>query len=168
METPGTELITNQTDFLEISQRLLNRGSLLRFQAHGRSIYPFIKPGDIIIIEPRNGSAVSTGDVIFYRKQDSSTAAHRLVKVSGSEDKIFLLTKGDALKYTDPPVSPAQVMGRVILIEGRGRKLKLNGWTGRMFGRFFTWIARRHYPNQRRIVRYIDRLGWLFLGRQTR
>jgi signal peptidase I len=168
METPGIELKTNQADFLEVSQRLLNRGSLLRFQAHGRSMYPFIKHGDIISIEQRNGSTVSKGDVIFYRKQDGSTAAHRLVKVSGRKDKTVLLTKGDALKYTDPPVSPAQVMGRVILIEGRERNLKLNGWTGRMFGRFVAWMARRHYPNQRRIVRYIDRLGWLFLGRRTK
>jgi signal peptidase I len=131
-------------------------------------MYPFIKHGDIISIEQRNGSTVSKGDVIFYRKQDGSTAAHRLVKVSGRKDKTVLLTKGDALKYTDPPVSPAQVMGRVILIEGRERNLKLNGWTGRMFGRFVAWMARRHYPNQRRIVRYIDRLGWLFLGRRTK
>jgi signal peptidase I len=168
MEIPGRVLNTNQADFLELSQRLLDRGALLRFQAHGRSMYPFIKHGDIIVIEPRNGSTVSIGDVIFYRKQDGSTIAHRLVKVSCRKDKTVLLTKGDALKYTDLPVSPAQVMGRVILIEGRGRKLKLNGWTGRMFGRFVAWMARRHYPNQRRIVRYIDRLGWLLLGRRTK
>jgi signal peptidase I len=168
MEIPGRVLNTNQADFLELSQRLLDRGALLRFQAHGRSMYPFIKHGDIIVIEPRNGSTVSTGDIIFYRKQDGSTTAHRLVKVSCRKDKTVLLTKGDALKYTDLPVSPAQVMGRVILIEGRGRKLKLNGWTGRMFGRFVAWMTRRHYPNQRRIVRYIDRLGWLFGGRRTK
>lgn len=151
-----------------MSQGLLDRGALLRFQAHGRSMYPFIKHGDIIIIEPRNGSSVSTGEIIFYRRPDGSTTTHRLVKTSGRRDSLVLLTKGDALKYIDPPVSPAQVMGRVIMIEGSGRKLRLNGWAGRVFSRLIAWAARRHYPNQRRVVRYIDRLGWFCLGRRIK
>jgi signal peptidase I len=168
MEIPGKELNNDQADFLKLSQRLLNRGALLRFQAQGRSMYPFIKHGDIIVIEPRNGSYVSMGDVIFYRRSDGSTTAHRLVKINDRKDNMVLLTKGDALKYTDAPITPAQVMGQVIMIEGRGRKLKLNGWAGRIFSRLIAWSARRHYPNQRRLVRYIDRFGWFCLGRRIK
>jgi hypothetical protein len=111
---------------------------------------------------------VSTGDIIFYRRPDGSTTAHRLVKIKGQKDKPVLLTKGDALKYTDPPVTSDQVMGRVIMIEGHGKRFRLNGWTGRIFNRLIAWAARRHYPNQRMVVRYINRLGWLCLGRRIK
>jgi signal peptidase I len=168
MKMPVEEPKTNQADFLKLSQGLLDRGALLRFQAHGRSMYPFIKHGDIIIVEPRNGSSVSAGDIIFYRRPDGSTTAHRLVKINNRKDSMVLLTKGDALKYADPPVTPAQVMGRVIMIEGRGRKLSFNGWGGCVFNWLIAWAARRHYPNQRRVVRYLDRLGWFCLGRRIK
>jgi signal peptidase I len=160
-------LNTDQTGFLELSKKLLDHGALLRFQAHGRSMYPFIKNGDIIIIESRNGSSVSTGDIIFYRRPDGSTTAHRLVQIKSREDSMILITKGDAMKYADPPVSDKQVMGRVIVIEGQRKKLRLNGWPGRFFGKVTAWLARGRYPNQRRVIRYIDRLGWLCGGRRV-
>jgi signal peptidase I len=168
MKMPVEEPKTNQVDFLKLSQGLLDRGALLRFEAHGRSMYPFIKHGDIIIVEPQNGSSVSMGDIIFYRRLEGSTTAHRLVKINDWKDSIVLQTKGDALKYADPPVTPAQVMGRVIMIEGHVRKLSLNGWAGRVFNWLIAWAACHRYPNQRMVVRYLDRLGWFCLGRRIK
>lgn len=159
---------TDQENFLELSQELLDRGGLLRFQAHGRSMHPFIKTGDIILVEPRNGTSVGIGDVIFYRRPDGSPVVHRLVKITSNMYGLILITKGDALKYVDAPVNSRQVMGRVITIEGNGRELKLNEWRSRVFGRLVAWIARGRYPNQRRVVRFIDRFGRLFLGRKTK
>ena len=151
-----------------MSQELLDRGGLLRFQAHGRSMHPFIKNGDIILVEPRNGNSVGIGDIIFYRRPDGSSAAHRLVKITGKKDGLILITKGDALRFVDPPVTSGQVMGRVINIEGNGRTLKLNGWPGGIFGRLIAWTARGRYPAQGRVVRYIDAFGRLLLGRWTK
>lgn len=158
----------NQADFLELSQELLDRGALLRFQAHGNSMYPFIKNGNILTIEPRNGNAVSTGDVIFYRRPDDSVTAHRLVKENKHKDNTVLITKGDSLEYFDPPVTGGQVMGRVILIENHDRKLQLNGWTGRVLGRLTACFARGRYPNQIRLVRNTGRLWWLLGGRRIK
>ena len=168
LKIPGKVLNADQADFLELSQELLDRGGLLRFQAHGRSMYPFIKNGDIILVEQRNGDSVGIGDIIFYRRSDDSLAAHRLIKITGTKDRIFLFTKGDSLKYIDPPVTSGQVMGRVIGIEGNGRHFKLNRWPGHVFGRLVAWMARGRYPNQRRVVRYIDRFGRLLLGRRIK
>jgi signal peptidase I len=165
---PGKVLNTDQADLLELSRELLDRGGLLRFQAHGRSMYPFIKNGDVILVEPRNGDSVGIGDIIFYRRQDDSLAAHRLIKITRRKNRTILFTKGDSLRYTDPPVTGGQVMGRVIMIEGSGRQFKLNNWPGHVFARLVAWTARGRYPNQRRLVRYIDRFGRLLLGRRIK
>ena len=151
-----------------MSRELLDRGGMLRFQAHGRSMYPCIKNGDIILIEPQNGDSVGIGDIVFYGRSDGSMTVHRLIKVAGTKDRTILFTKGDSLKYIDPPVTSRQVMGQVIGIEGNGRQFKLNRWPGHIFGRFVAWMARGRYPNQRRVVRYIDRFGWLLLGRRIK
>jgi signal peptidase I len=161
-------LNVNQEAFLELSQELLDRGALLRFQAHGDSMYPFIKNGNIIVIEPRNGNAVSTGDVIFYRRTDGLVTAHRLVKINNQNDSPVLTTKGDSLYYFDPPVTGEQVMGRVVLIESQERKLQLTGWTGRVFGRLTACFARGRYPAQTRLVRNMGRLCWLLGGRRLK
>jgi signal peptidase I len=155
-------------DFLELSQELLNRGALLRFRAHGRSMQPFIKNGDILIVEPLNGASASIGDVIFYRRSDSSFTAHRLINVTGGSGGDVLLSRGDSLNYFDPPIQPEQVMGRVIQIEGSRKQLILTGWLGCPFGFIIALFSRGRYPNQRRVIRNLGRLWWLIGGRRIK
>ena len=165
---PEKELTTDPTGFLELSQELLERGGRLRFQAHGRSMHPFIKNGDIIVVEPKNGRSVNAGDIIFYHRPDGSPTIHRLVKIHSGKDRTVLITKGDALGSVDPPVNSEQVLGRVIIIQGNGRTIKLNGWPGGIFGCLIAWTARGRYPTQGRVVRYIDTFGRFFLGRRIK
>jgi len=161
-------LKANRADFLELSQELLDRGALLRFRAHGRSMHPFIKNGNILIVEPLNGTSASIGDVIFYRRAEGSLTAHRLIKKNRNKDIMVLITKGDPLSYFDPPIPVEQVMGRVISIELQERQLQLNGWLGRPFGFLIALFARGHYSNQARLVRNLGRLWWLIGGRRIK
>jgi signal peptidase I len=158
-------LKANQADFLELSQELFERGALLRFRAHGRSMQPFIKNGNILIVEPLNGTSANIGDVVFYRRAEGSLTAHRLIKVGHHEGSTVLITRGDSLGYSDPPVPIAQVIGKVIRVETDKRQLRLNGWLGRPFGFCLAWLARGRYPNQLRLVRNLGRLWWLIGGK---
>jgi hypothetical protein len=159
-------LKANRTEFLELSQELLDRGALLRFRATGRSMHPFIKNGSILVVEPFSGLAAKIGDVIFYRRPDGSMTAHRLLKMTGEGNNTVLITKGDSLSYLDPPVPVGQVMGRVIRIEGKSSRLSLTGRAGSLFGSFIARSARGRYTNQGRVVRNLGRLWWLVGGRR--
>jgi signal peptidase I len=159
-------LKANRTDFLELTQELLQRGTMLRFRAHGRSMHPFIKDGSILTVEPLNGASARIGDVIFYRRSDGSLTAHRLVDITGQQNDGVLVTKGDSLKYYDPPVPAGQVMGRVILVEDRERQLPLKGWPGRWLGFYIACLARGRYPQQMRFVRNLGRVWWFIKGRR--
>jgi signal peptidase I len=156
------------TDFLELSQELLDRGALLRFRAHGGSMHPFIENGNILIVEPLNGASARIGDVIFYRRSDGSLTAHRLVKLNLQKGEMSLITRGDSLNYCDPPVQPEQVMGRVVRIEGGGRQMRLTTGSGRIFGFIIAWFGRGRYSNQKRIMRNLGRLWWLTGGRRIK
>ena len=158
----------NRTDFLELSQELLDRGTLLRFRAHGRSMHPFIQNGNILIVESLNGNSVNIGDVIFYRRSDNSLTAHRLIKKNRNKDIMVLITRGDSLNYFDQLIQPEQVMGRVVRIEGGGRQMRLTAGSGRIFGFLIARFARGRYPNQTRVIRNLGRLWWLVEGRRLK
>lgn len=116
----------NRSDFLELSREILQKGALLRFQAQGDSMHPFIENGDVLIIEPADGDRAQIGDVIFYLRPDGRLTAHRLIKIDMTGSSTVLTTKGDSLGYSDPPFGPEQVLGKVIALERDGRYLRLD------------------------------------------
>jgi signal peptidase I len=161
-------LTANQVNFLDLSLELLERGALLRFRAHGASMHPFIKNGNILIVEPVNDSPLDVGEIVFYRRSNNVLTAHRLIKVENSPGGTVLLTKGDSLGFIDPPVPLAQVLGKVIQIEGSSKQLTLTGWQRRIFGRFIALSARGRYTNQSRVVRNLGRIWWLIGARRLK
>lgn len=116
----------NRSDFLELSQEILEQGALLRFRAPGNSMHPFIENGDILVVEPSNGAQAHIGDVIFYHRPDGRLIAHRLIRIQNQGDSVALITQGDSLRCPDPPLRPEQVLGRVIAVERDGRFLGLD------------------------------------------
>ncbi len=113
-------------DFVELAADILSKGDMLRFRAHGGSMYPFIKNGDIIKVKPMEASAIRVGDVIFYRSVRGRLFAHRVIKVDAQHGRVALVTKGDSVSSADPLVHPKQVLGQVVAIRRGERTIKLD------------------------------------------
>ena len=114
-------------DFAELAADILNKGDTLRFRAHGGSMHPFIRDGDIIEVKPiMEASAIRLGDVIFYRSSRGRLFAHRVIKVGGQRDQRALVTKGDSTSSPDPLVHPEQVLGQVVAIKRGDRRIRLD------------------------------------------
>jgi len=73
------------------------------------SMEPTIHVGDLIIIAPRG--RLMPGEIVIYQS-DNKLIVHRLLRFEGKH----LITKGDANRYADFPVSPNQVRGKVALV----------------------------------------------------
>ena len=131
----------NPSDFLELSQEILEQGALLRFRAPGNSMHPFIENGDILVVEPSNGAQAHIGDVIFYRRPDGGLIAHRLIKIDMAGGSTILTTKGDSLDYFDPPLRLEQVLGRVIAVERDGRRLRLDSSLNKAMSSFWARLS---------------------------
>jgi signal peptidase len=164
----NTELNTIQADFLNVSRELLDSGIPLRFQARGRSMYPLVKDGDILIVRPPGDREVNIGEVIFFRRPDGPPVAHRVIKIIDKTGGKLLVTRGDSLRYYDAPVSPDNVLGRVIRVERKQKRLALTGWPWRIFGVLIAWCGRGRYPNQDRVVRNLGRLWWMTGSRRIK
>ena len=84
-------------DFIRLSRDILNRGSYLRFQAKGNSMYPAIKDKDILNVEQVRASQIRIGDVIFYQAAGHSLVAHRVIKAFVQDSRLFFLCIGLSL-----------------------------------------------------------------------
>ncbi|RMF93794.1 MAG: signal peptidase I [Candidatus Schekmanbacteria bacterium] len=110
--------------FKELSEEILKRNHILRFEARGGSMHPFIKDRDIIKIKKIDPKKLKKGDIIFFSSNDNKMIAHRIIKIKGSENKpLTFLTKGDACTNYDMEVPESKVLGKIISIERNGKEM---------------------------------------------
>jgi len=112
----------------DIGFSLLAEGTTLKIKADGYSMYPSIKPGSIVLIEPlAENIPPSPGEIIAW-KRESGFVVHRLVCIIKKGDKISFITRGDSCAYKDHPVKRDQIAGKVIQVESdTGRLLSAGG-----------------------------------------
>jgi len=82
-------------------------------------MYPSVKPGSVIFIEPLNsGEIPSPGEIVAW-KRDANLVVHRLIRTFREGNKTILITRGDCKNTEDPFIYPEDIAGRVIRIEDR-------------------------------------------------
>lgn len=115
----------------EIGFTLLAEGKTLKVKAEGFSMYPSIKPGSLIYIEPvPSGTELLPGEIIAWKKE-SGFVVHRLIKVLKDED-VLLITRGDSCMTEDDPVNFEQLAGRVVKVEDpEGKPLSPDSFSGK-------------------------------------
>ena len=82
-------------------------------------MYPAIRPRDVAVVRTVGWTGIRRGDVVLFESESRLTAHRVLVPPIDASSPI--VTKGDTLPYYDPPVRPAQLLGRIDALE-RGRR----------------------------------------------
>lgn len=81
------------------------------------------RAGDILIVKEVPGKEIKVGDVITYRPSTNPTnksnnnLTHRVVKINdhlGEEEGLFFVTRGDANKTDDMPISANALVGKEV------------------------------------------------------
>ncbi len=143
------EITLSAPDLLDLATEILGRGDRLRFPAHGCSMTPFIRDGDLIEVEPVSAEDVALGDVLFLHDARGNLMVHRAIGRLQDADGVRILPKGDALTQPDAAVDADQILGRVVALEGRGRRIELRTGRRRLLGRVWALLSpysRRLYP----------------------
>jgi len=114
------------TKLKNISEHLLSDGFNVRLNTRGFSMFPLIRTGDRIIIKPVRSPA--PGDVIVFKKNDE-LVCHRLKRIFVKNGISFLQTKGDNQFKPDEPITPSDILGKIVEIDRSnvtfGRKMLL-------------------------------------------
>src|SRR5512133_2523659 len=81
--------------------RLLAEGKTVRIKAHGYSMYPCIKPGSVILIEPLMlKGKPAPGEIIAIRRK-SGLVVHRLTKIVVKDGVEYFIARGDSNARAD-------------------------------------------------------------------
>jgi signal peptidase I len=100
----------------ELGYRLLSEGKVLRIRADGYSMYPQIKPGSFLLIEPVGDVSSLRENEIIAWKRSTGMVVHRLVRIEQSENTNIYITRGDSCLREDEPLKAMQIVGKVIRI----------------------------------------------------
>lgn len=108
----------------DVSLSLLAEGKSLRIKPAGYSMFPAIRPNDIVIIAPvKNQSNLTPGDIIVFRR-DSDFVLHRLTDIRYLEKNTFYITRGDSSINEDKPITADKIFGVVTTIETKQRRIQ--------------------------------------------
>jgi signal peptidase I len=102
---------------LELAAEVLASFGQARLPVTGSSMFPSMQPGDLLEVHRPAGS-IQTGDVVVFERY-GKLVVHRVVDRTGD----LLVTRGDRVRYPDAPVPAAAILGCVIAIERRGRRI---------------------------------------------
>ena len=115
------ELRLDDDTFLDLSAEILRQGGSFQFRAHGSSMVPFIRDGDLLTVAPVAPAGLEIGDVVLFRTRRDRLLAHRLVHKSERGSEWTLEMQGDARLSSDRPVPGERVLGRVVRVQRDGR-----------------------------------------------
>jgi len=83
------------------------------FTVASSSMYPTLKTGDKITVEPIDPDLIQMGQVVVFKAESGKMIVHRVVKREG----FVLFTAGDSLRRFDSPVHIFDVIGTVAGLE---------------------------------------------------
>lgn len=103
----------------ETVKDLLRQGHSVELKAYGRSMIPFLHPGQKIKLQATDLDQIVPGDLVAFQQQDY-LVVHRVHAVIFKNGSIQLLTKGDSNLNADVPVSSENYLAKVSGVFRRG------------------------------------------------
>lgn len=150
-------------DLMPVVRAALARGQHVRMTVYGRSMFPFVRHGDVVEIAPMPDAPV-LGTVLLVRLKDERYRMHRVVAQHGAR----WLLRGDNHDRPDDFVTRENLLGVVTRVERNGRTVRFGlGRNGRVIGWFSArgWLLPLTLPMRVAQV-VLERLQRLFaLGR---
>jgi hypothetical protein len=103
-----------------VGLNLLSEGKTIRIKAHGYSMYPCIKPGSVILIEPLQLKGMPVAGEIIAIRRENGLVVHRLSKIIRKNGTDYYIARGDSNAWDDNPVKIDKIAGRIIRAETSG------------------------------------------------
>lgn len=107
---------------LELSAELLQRGERLSLRVNGSSMLPSLFPGDLLTFRRCAPEEIVVGDIVLFMRE-GRCFVHRVAERMAGAASPRLRTRGDALPACDAPLVETEVLGRLAVVERKGRRL---------------------------------------------
>ncbi|MFT9597382.1 S24/S26 family peptidase [Mesobacillus sp.] len=91
----------------------IEKDGYLELPAHGNSMFPLIKRGDVCRFNPCSPGSLVKGDIILFHTDQGQLIAHRFIR---KEAHLYIF-KGDTNLGYDLPARPEQIIGKLTSIK---------------------------------------------------
>lgn len=132
-------MLISDKELIPIVYSALARGQRISMTVNGRSMFPFIRDGDVVELEPMIREP-KIGDIVLVRFSEDWCPLHRLVAHSSSG----WLLRGDNNSKSDGIVKSERLIGLLSKVYRNGRSVCFAR------GHLGLWIA------------WLSRKGWLY------
>ena len=97
---------------------ILRETGRARLRVAGNSMLPALRVGDMIVVEALRNTTVRPAEIVVFI-HSGMFCTHRVFKSCGSS----VITRGDANRHLDFPVSNQECLARVVAIERKGDQI---------------------------------------------
>ncbi len=137
---PSDALFCTVFEFGELSAGMLQAGRSVRFKARGSSMFPLVRDGDNLLVEPVEIASLRVGDILLCSVQSDRVIVHRVVRRRKADGKFLL--QGDRVSEPDGWIDSVHILGRVTEIERGGVHLPVSDPAGRFLAKCAVWKSR--------------------------
>jgi signal peptidase I len=114
---------------VDLVRRVVNKKGIILLPAHGKSMFPFIRQGDVCHFEASDPSTFKKGDIVLFTAGSNRLIAHRFIKRINKHNNTYFLFKGDTNLLFDEPIMQEQIIGKMTKIERKNKTVDLkNLW----------------------------------------
>jgi len=109
---------------------------LEEFRYQGKSMHPFLKDGDLMVVKHVKVSALCSGDLIIYQYANKSIAHRFLYCKPAIDGSLDLIAKGDNSCERDRSFKSDLLLGKIVQINKDGRVIYLERVNWRIMSHF--------------------------------
>ena len=95
-----------------LRKEAIKKGHSVQTLASGYSMFPFLRKGDILTIEPVPMETIKRGDVVVFESEEK-WIAHRVIKIRSNARGLEFLLRGDTNLRLDPVVNSENYVGAI-------------------------------------------------------
>lgn len=102
----------------ELRKEAILQGYAVQTIARGYSMFPYLRKGDILTVEPVPMETIKRGDIVVFELEEK-WIAHRVIKIRNNTEGIEFLLRGDTCIDFDPLVNSENYVGVVQVFHRR-------------------------------------------------
>ncbi|MCA1061491.1 signal peptidase I [Rossellomorea aquimaris] len=143
---------------VHLISNVMKKHKWIDLPAHGISMFPYIQDGDVCTFVTCSAAELQKGDTALYHTVQGKLVTHRFVKQQTINDDTFYMFKGDTNLGFDEPIGDQQVIGKLVYIKRRRRKISAGSvrsilWSKAILSLPYLSQWLRSYLNRRNTVR---------------
>ncbi len=123
---------------------MTNNQNIIAVKGTGRSMFPYLPDGTVIILERKYSEFLSVGDIVYFRLNDKKVI-HRIIAIKGRN----YLTKGDNENVTDGWIGEDKIIAKAKIIKVNGKMINMYTFKSRIINYLITLLSITNYKPKR-------------------